>query len=157
MSFLTRIVDGVCNGAAHQHSGCAQQILSFCHELGWEPRWVRDAIVLEFTVHAREYELSIHQAQDGNNPLFLCLSRFSAPATCVPADIFGFLLKRNGQTVPMAWQAVETEREGLISFSVRYLAFAEGLDAQVFGHISKEMLCEVIAFDDVMLSRGVIR
>lgn len=157
MSFFTRFGGGVCNGAAQPYSGCAQQIINFCHELGWEPEWVGDKIVLTFTAHSQDYLLSIHQTQDGNVPIFLCVSQFSVPVTRVPSDIYGFLLNRNSQAVPMAWQVVETEREGMASFSVRYIAFAEGLDAQVFGHISKEMLTEVIAFDEMMRSKGFLR
>lgn len=156
--FVNGFVAGVSdNGPAPQSRHGVAAIERLCRELGWsvDERLGDTGIVLHF----RDPLVNIRPVMVTCGESIASISTFSGadiPAGRVPAEVLGYLLRRNNELTTGAWRIPNSDN-GNASFVVAYYALIGGLDSATFKYICDTQVKEAHVFDTKMQAAGLLR
>jgi hypothetical protein len=154
-----RLRDGFIAGLAthngHQAPPNDRIIRRLIHEIGWQ-------IDEE---NAGALGLHFHDAQGrlkkvfivAGDPTVLVASHSDAriPIADLPAELFAWLAKRNGEILWGAWHAYSAAADR-IAFMVAYSALTQGLTPPIFQNLAESLAVEAAHFDRRLEKAGLL-
>jgi Putative bacterial sensory transduction regulator len=162
--FFGGVVDGLVNGAANMRAapsnGSAsdhRRIERLCRELGW-PVDEREGNVIRLHFNSSDGEVRKVRITGGDKSLvsFFVASDAVLPADRVPADLLGYLLRRNVGDSGIGMWGIMVDDDDDVTFLNYYMALGDGLDAEALKYICESLTSEAADFDDKLRQAGLL-
>jgi Putative bacterial sensory transduction regulator len=163
--FFGGVVDGLVNGATNHRRAAPTngsaishgRIERLCRELGWPvDERERNVIRLHFNGSDGEVRKVRITGVDKSLVSFFVPSDAVLPVDRVPADLLGYLLRRNLNDSGIGMWGIMVNDDDDVTFLIYYMALGDGLDAEALKYICESLTSEAADFDDRLRKAGLL-